>query len=71
VALVPISIVGGLMASMWTDSFLPIVLAALYATIGGCLGLLWLLAGFVRAHHAKRELRELDENRLPKARLLE
>lgn len=71
VALVPLSIVAGIMSAMWLDSFLPIVLAALYSTIGGCLGLLWLTAGFVRSHHAKRELRQLDEARLPRARLLE
>ncbi len=70
VALVPISIVAGLMTSMWLDSFLPIVIAALYATLGGCLGVLWLIAGFVRIRGAKRELRELDDRRLPKARLL-
>jgi Flp pilus assembly protein TadB len=70
VALVPISIVGGIMSAMWLDSFMPIVIAALYATLGGCLGLLWLIAGFVRSRNAKRELRELDESRLPKARLL-
>jgi hypothetical protein len=70
VALVPISIVGGLALAMAVDSFVPIVLAAFYTILGGCVGALWTFAGFLKLRRAKRELRELDEMRLPKARLL-
>ena len=44
VALVPISIVAGVLSGIVARLVLPIVIAALYATLGGCLGLLWLIA---------------------------
>jgi hypothetical protein len=68
--LVPIAVFAGLMLGIWIDSFLPLVVAALYTIVGGCFGVLWFFTGMVKLRRAKRELRELEDSRLPKARLL-
>jgi hypothetical protein len=69
-ALVPITVFAGLMLGLWLDSFLPLVVAALYTIVGGCFGVLWFFTGMVKLRRARRELRELEDSRLPKARLL-
>lgn len=71
IALIPILIVSSLLIAASFDTFTPIVVAALYAICGGAIGLVWLGAGLVRGRNVRRELRELDEGRLPKARLLQ
>jgi len=53
------------------DSFMPLVIAALYTVFGGALGTIWLAAGVIRGRGVKRELRELLDSRIPRARLLE
>jgi hypothetical protein len=68
--LVPIAVFAGLMLGIWLDSFLPLFVAALYTIVGGCFGVLWFFTGMVRLGRARRELRELEDSRLPKARLL-
>jgi hypothetical protein len=68
--LVPIAVFGGLMLGIWLDSFLPLLVAALYTIAGGCFGVLWFFTGMVKLSRLRRELRELEDSRLPKARLL-
>jgi Flp pilus assembly protein TadB len=68
--LVPIAVFAGLMLGIWLDSFLPLLVAALYTVVGGCFGVLWFFTGMVKQRRAERELRELEDSRLPKARLL-
>jgi hypothetical protein len=68
--LVPIVVFAGLMLGLWFDSFLPLVVSALYTIVGGCFGVLWFFTGLVKQRRANRGLRELEDSRLPKARLL-
>jgi hypothetical protein len=70
IAMVPVGVYGGVMLGIWLDSFLPIVIAALYTMVGGCFGGVSLLTSIFKLRRTKRELRELEDSRLPKARLL-
>lgn len=70
IALIPILVSVSLLIGASFDTFMPVVVAALYAVCGGMLGSLWLGAGLLRGFRARRELRELMDSRIPKARLL-
>ena len=70
VALIPPAISVGILLSAWLDAATPIVLAGLYTFFGGLAGATWLGVGLFRGHRAKRQLDELLDEAIPRARLL-
>ena len=70
VILVPIVVAFGVLFSSMSDSFGPLLIASLYTVIGGAVGVASLVAGALRSRLASKQLLEIEEARIPKARLL-
>lgn len=69
--LVPVVVVTTIGICAATESFLPLIFAALYTVIGGFGGFVLLSLGLVRNQLAARELARLDERyQLPEARVV-
>ncbi len=70
ICLVPIAIVLSIALGMMFDSFGPLIVASLYAVVGGSVGVAALGTGIVRHRIVSKDLRRLEAERIPQARLL-
>ena len=70
ICLVPISVVLSIAIGMMFDSFGPLIVASLYGVIGGAVGIASLGTGLVRHRIVSRDLRQIEAERIPQARLL-
>jgi hypothetical protein len=68
--LIPIFVILAVALGTMFDSFGPLLVAALYTTVGGAVGVAMLGTGIVRLRIATRELDQIEAERIPRARLL-